>query len=109
MRKMKRKKLRLMCANLAPVPVDVGTVEAIDVWEVICNTPQEAADMRARTRLLYELIRTTEQRRWTLSEAAHHCGVTKEQMRAMQHGRVSRFTLVELQMMADRLRQGGDV
>ncbi len=109
MRKMKRKKLKSLYAKPVPRTVDVSTVEAADVWDVICDTPEEAADMRARTLLLYGLLRTMERRRWSLAEAARRCGVTKEQMQAMRRGRVSRFTQGELQAMADRLQQEGDV
>jgi predicted XRE-type DNA-binding protein len=108
MRKMKRKKLRAMYAGQAPRARDVSTVEAADVWTVICATPEEAADMRARTLLMYGILRTIEQCRWTPAQGACRCGVTEEQMQAIRRGRVSLFTQAELQSMRDKLEQEGD-
>jgi predicted XRE-type DNA-binding protein len=61
------------------------------VFDALADTPQEAANMRARAELAQG---------WTQAEAAQRCGVTQPRMNDLLRGRISRFSLDALVNMA---------
>ncbi len=73
------------------------------VWDAIADTPQEAANLRARSELMQEIAVIVKESGWTQTEAADHCGVTQPRMNDLLRGRVSRFSLDALVNIATAL------
>ena len=63
------------------------------VWDALADTPQEAANLRARAELMQQISAIVEENGWTQVEAANQCGVTQPRMNDLLRGRVSRFSL----------------
>ena len=63
------------------------------VWDAIADTPEQAANLRARAELMQKIAAIVKANAWTQSEAASHCGVTQPRMNDLLRGRVSRFSL----------------
>jgi predicted XRE-type DNA-binding protein len=73
------------------------------VWDAIADTPEEAANLRARAELMQKIAALLKQREWTQAEAASHCGVTQPRINDLLRGRVSRFSLDALVNIATAL------
>jgi predicted XRE-type DNA-binding protein len=63
------------------------------VWDAIADTPEQAANLRARAELMQKIAVIVKESGWTQAEAASHCGVTQPRMNDLLRGRVSRFSL----------------
>jgi predicted XRE-type DNA-binding protein len=63
------------------------------VWDAIADTPEEAANLRARAELMQKIAAIVKENGWTQAEAARHCGVTQPRVNDLLRGRVSRFSL----------------
>ena len=63
------------------------------VWDAIADTPEQAANLRARAELMQKIAVIVHERAWTQAEAAIHCGVTQPRINDLLRGRVSRFSL----------------
>ncbi len=63
------------------------------VWDAITDTPEQAANLRARAELMQKIEAIVIESGWTQVEAAKHCGVTQPRMNDLLRGRVSRFSL----------------
>ncbi len=63
------------------------------VWDAIADTPEQAANLRARAELMQQIAAIIEESGWTQTEAASHCGVTQPRINDLLRGRVSRFSL----------------
>ena len=70
------------------------------VFDALADTPQEAANMRARAELAQALAALVRAQGWTQAEAAQRCGVTQPRMNDLLRGRISRFSLDALVNMA---------
>lgn len=70
------------------------------VFDALADTPQEAANLRARAELARALSALVSVNGWTQAEAAHRCGVTQPRMNDLLRGRISRFSLDALVNMA---------
>jgi predicted XRE-type DNA-binding protein len=70
------------------------------VWEAICDTPEEAADLRQRADLMVEI--DAKVRAWKLSrpKAAHRLGIAQDRLDDLLAGRISRFTLDDLHQLS---------
>jgi predicted XRE-type DNA-binding protein len=73
------------------------------VWDAIADTPEEAANLRARAELMRQIEAIVKQSGWTQTEAAVQCGVTQPRMNDLLRGRVSRFSLDALVNIATSL------
>ena len=73
------------------------------VWDDHADTPEEAANLRARAELMHQIEIIVKQRGWTQTEAATHCGVTQPRLNDLLRGHVSRFSLDALVNMATAL------
>lgn len=65
----------------------------VSVWDALADTPDEAANLRARAELMQQIAAIVEKNGWTQVEAANQCGVTQPRMNDLLRGRVSRFSL----------------
>lgn len=63
------------------------------VWDALADTPEEAANLRARAELMQQIAAIVSENGWTQVEAAKHCGVTQPRINDLLRGRVSRFSL----------------
>lgn len=63
------------------------------VWDALADTPEEAANLRARAELMQQIAAIVEENGWTQVEAANQCGVTQPRINDLLRGRVSRFSL----------------
>jgi len=66
------------------------------VWDALADTPEQAANLRARAELMQQIAAIVKKNRWTQSEAARRCAVTQPRMNDLLRGRVSRFSLDSL-------------
>lgn len=73
------------------------------VWDAIADTPEEAANLRARADLMREIAAIVDANGWTQAEAAAKCGVTQPRMNDLLRGRVARFSLDALVNVATAL------
>jgi predicted XRE-type DNA-binding protein len=63
------------------------------VWDAIADTPEQAANLRARAELMRQIAAIVKDSGWTQAEAADQCGVTQPRMNDLLRGRVSRFSI----------------
>jgi len=63
------------------------------VWDALADTPEQAANLRARAELMQKIAAIVRDHGWTQIEAARRCGVTQPRMNDLLRGRVSRFSL----------------
>ena len=63
------------------------------VWDALADTPEQAANLRARVELMQQIAAIVKKNRWTQTEAAQRCGITQPRMNDLLRGRVSRFSL----------------
>ena len=73
------------------------------MWDAIADTPDEAANLRARAELMQQIEAIVKAGGWTQVEAAKRCGVTQPRMNDLLRGRVSRFSLDALVNMVTAL------
>ena len=63
------------------------------VWDALADTPEQAANLRARAGLMQQIAAIVTDKAWTQAEAAKRCGVTQPRINDLLRGRVSRFSL----------------
>jgi predicted XRE-type DNA-binding protein len=73
------------------------------VWEAIADTPEQAANLRARSELMQQIAAIIKANMWKQADAAVHCGVTQPRINDLLRGRVSRFSLDALVNIATAL------
>lgn len=73
------------------------------VFDAVSDTPQEAANLRARAQLAMQITSFIRAQGWTQAAAAAHCGVTQPRMNDLMNGRISRFSLDALVNIASAL------
>jgi len=73
------------------------------VWDAIADTPEQAANLRARAELMQQIAAIIKNNDWKQADAALHCGVTQPRINDLLRGRVSRFSLDALVNIATAL------
>jgi predicted XRE-type DNA-binding protein len=73
------------------------------VWHAIADTPEQAANLRARAELMRQIAAIIKAKDWKQGDAATHCGVTQPRINDLLRGRVSRFSLDALVNIATAL------
>lgn len=73
------------------------------VWVAIADTPEQAANLRARAELMQKIAERVKKHRWTQAEAAGRCGVNQPRINDLLRGRVCRFSLDALVNIATAL------
>lgn len=74
-----------------------------NVWDALADTPEQAANLRARADLMRQIAELLEAEGWKQIEAAERCGVTQPRINDLLRGRVSRFSLDALVNIATAL------
>lgn len=77
------------------------------VWDAIADTPEQAANLRARAELMRQIASIVNGHGWTQAEAATRCSVTQPRMNDLLRGRLSRFSIDALVNIATAI--GGTV
>ncbi|MEO6824788.1 MAG: XRE family transcriptional regulator [Nitrosospira sp.] len=75
------------------------------VWDAIADTPEQAANLRARAELMQQITTIIKANGWKQKDAASHCGVTQPRLNDLLRGRISRFSLDALVNIATALGQ----
>lgn len=75
------------------------------VWDAISDTPEQAANLRARAEIMQQISVIVKDKDWTQAQAATHCGVTQPRINDLLRGRVSRFSLDALVNIATAIGQ----
>ena len=70
------------------------------IWDAIEDTPQAAANMKARSTLLMELANVIQKCGMTQAEAAELFGVTQPRISDLTRGKINLFSLDMLMNMA---------
>ena len=73
------------------------------VWDAIADTPEQAANLRARSELMQQIAKIIKNNNWKQADAALHCAVTQPRINDLLRGRVSRFSLDALVNIATAL------
>lgn len=73
------------------------------VWDALADTPEQAANLRARADLMRQIAEIIDERGWKQVEAAQRCGVTQPRINDLLRGKVSRFSLDALVNIATAL------
>lgn len=73
------------------------------VWDAIADTPEQAANLRARAELMRQIAAIIKANHWKQAHAATQCGVTQPRINDLLRGRVSRFSLDALVNIAAAL------
>lgn len=74
-----------------------------NVWDAIADTPEQSANLRARSELMQQIANIIKTNNWKQADAALHCGVTQPRINDLLRGRVSRFSLDALVNIATAL------
>jgi predicted XRE-type DNA-binding protein len=70
------------------------------VWDALADTPEQAANLRARAELMQPIAAIIKDQGGTQAEAASRCGVTQPRINNLLRGRLSRFALDALVNLA---------
>jgi len=73
------------------------------VWDAICDSPEEAANLTARSDLMIQIGKIVKAEGWTQVEAAKRCGVTQPRVNDLLRGRIENFSLDALVNIAAAL------
>lgn len=70
------------------------------VWDALENSPAEAANMKARSGLMIAIQEAVASWKLTQAEAAKRLGVTQPRMNDLLRGRIDKFSLDALMILA---------
>jgi predicted XRE-type DNA-binding protein len=74
-----------------------------NVWDALCDTPEEAANLTARSEMMMQITDIVKKGGWTQAEATRRCGVTQPRINDLLRGRIDRFSLDALVNIATAL------
>jgi len=74
-----------------------------NVWDAIADTPEEAANLRARSDLILAIERRLNEFGWSQTVAAHNLGITQPRVSDLLRGKISKFSLDSLINIAARI------
>jgi len=77
--------------------------EFASVWDALADTPEEAANLTARSDLMIQISEIVKKAGWTQLEAAKRCGVSQPRINDLLRGRIERFSLDALVNIATAL------
>lgn len=88
---------------MTPRTKKVEYQEFANVWDALCDTPEEAANLTARSELMIQISQIIKKSGWTQAEAARRCRVSQPRMNDLLRGRIDRFSLDALVNIATAL------
>ena len=75
------------------------------IFDALCNTPAEAADMHLRANLMMHITTTIQENGWTQKQAAEHCSLPQPRINNLLHGKIYKFSLDALVKINAALEQ----
>lgn len=81
----------------------------VSVWDALEDSPQEAANMRLRSKVMLELSKTI--KAWGISQtaAAQRLNITQPRLNDVLSGKINKFSLDALVNLSDAARLGVDI
>jgi predicted XRE-type DNA-binding protein len=73
------------------------------VWDALADTPEQAANLTARSDLMIQIAEIVKKNGWTQADAARQCGVSQPRINDLLRGRIERFSLDALVNLATAL------
>jgi predicted XRE-type DNA-binding protein len=73
------------------------------VWEALGFSPEECANLEARSALMRQIESIVKQAGWTQAEAAKRCGVSQPRINDLLRGKFHKFSLDALVRMGGAL------
>ncbi|MBB5063397.1 helix-turn-helix transcriptional regulator [Granulicella mallensis] len=73
------------------------------VWDALGFSPQEAANLQARSKLMLQLRTIIREHGWTQVVAAKRCGVSQSWINDLLRGKIDKFSIDALINMATAL------
>jgi predicted XRE-type DNA-binding protein len=73
------------------------------VWDALGFSPQEAANLQARSELMMQLRSIIRENGWTQAVAAKRCGVSQPRINDLLRGKIDKFSIDALVNMATAL------
>ena len=70
------------------------------IWDALENSPAEAANMKARSALMIAIREVVDSWKLTQADAAKRLGVTQPRMNDLLRGRIDKFSLDALMILA---------
>ncbi|MGX7744941.1 helix-turn-helix domain-containing protein [Rhodopseudomonas parapalustris] len=70
------------------------------VWDALEESPADAANMKARSALMIAIRNVVDDWKLTQAEAAKRLGVTQPRMNDLPRGRIDKFSLDALMLLA---------
>lgn len=81
-------------------------IESFDsVWDALGFSPEEAANLEARSDLIIQIRELIRSKKWTQAAAAKRCGVSQPRINDLLRGRIDKFSIDALVNMAAHLGQ----
>jgi predicted XRE-type DNA-binding protein len=77
--------------------------ECESVWDALGFSPQEAANLEARSTLMRQIRSIIRENRWTQAVAAKRCGVSQPRINDLLRGKIDKFSIDALVNMATAL------
>ncbi len=74
-----------------------------NVWDALAETPEESANLTAKSDLMIQIGEIVKAEGWTQSEAAKRCAVTQPRINDLLRGRIDNFSLDALVNIAAAL------
>jgi predicted XRE-type DNA-binding protein len=74
----------------------------VSVWDALEDSPEMAENMKIRSALMIELRELVRSRGWAQEEAAGHLGMTQPRLNDLLRGRIDKFSLDALVLLAAR-------
>jgi predicted XRE-type DNA-binding protein len=73
------------------------------VWDAISDSPEEAANLRARGDLMSAIAEVVKHSGWSQVEVATRCGLSQPRVSDLMRGHISRFSIDALFNIATKL------
>jgi predicted XRE-type DNA-binding protein len=71
-----------------------------NVWDALCDTPEEAANLTARSDLMVQIERWIKAEGWTEAEAGRRAGLMESRIHDLMQGKIDEFSLDSLVSIA---------
>jgi predicted XRE-type DNA-binding protein len=88
-------------AKVVEEPLVIEEFES--VWDALGFSPQEAANLQARSELMLQLRAIIRENGWTQAVAAKRCGVSQPRINDLLRGKIGKFSIDALVNMATAL------
>jgi predicted XRE-type DNA-binding protein len=75
------------------------------IWDALDFSPQEAANLEARSTLMIQIEKIIAKNGWTQAVAAKRCGVSQPRVNDLLRGKIEKFSIDALVNMAASLGQ----